>query len=165
MDETGIVIAFWVLTVITLGSALLIVVVRNIFHAVLSLIVSFLGIAGLYIVLSADFIAVAQVLVYAGAVSVLMLFALMLTPREARDNAGNYLQLPGLALAIVVGGLVSVAAISTEWQELEDDRGFDATSQLIGEALIDKWVLPFEVAGVLLLIAMIGAIMLVREDR
>jgi NADH-quinone oxidoreductase subunit J len=83
MDDTGIVIAFWVLTVITLGSALLIVITRNIFHAVLSLIVSFLGIAGLYIVLSADFIAVAQVLVYAGAVSVLMLFALMLTPREA----------------------------------------------------------------------------------
>jgi NADH-quinone oxidoreductase subunit J len=165
MDELGVIIAFWVLTAITLGSALLIVLTRNIFHAVLSLIVSFLGIAGLYIILSADFIAVAQVLVYAGAVSVLMVFALMLTPREARDNAGNYLQLPGLALATVVGAIVTVAAVTTDWQELEDDEGFDATSQLIGEALIDKWVLPFEVAAVLLLVAMIGAIMLVREDR
>ena len=165
MDELGVIIAFWVLTAVTLGSALLIVLTRNIFHAVLSLIVSFLGIAGLYIILSADFIAVAQVLVYAGAVSVLMVFALMLTPREARDNAGNYLQLPALALATVVGAIVTAAAITTDWQELEDDESFDATSQLIGEALIDKWVLPFEVAAVLLLVAMIGAIMLVREDR
>jgi NADH:ubiquinone oxidoreductase subunit 6 (subunit J) len=60
---------------------------------------------------------------------------------------------------------VTVAAVTTDWQELEDDEGFDATSQLIGEALMDKWVLPFEVAAVLLLVAMIGAIMLVREDR
>lgn len=165
MDSVGVIIAFWVLTGITLGSALLVVATRNIFHAVLSLIVSFIGVAGLYIVLSADFIAVAQVLVYAGAVSVLMLFALMLTPRESRDNAGNYLQLPALLLAGVIGGLVTLAAIGTDWQTIEDDGGFDSTTNAIGEALIDKWVLPFEVAAVLLLVAMVGAILLVREDQ
>jgi NADH-quinone oxidoreductase subunit J len=165
MDDIGVIIAFWVLAIITIGSALLIVATRNIFHAVLSLIVSFVGVAGLYIILSADFIAVAQILVYAGAVSVLMLFALMLTPPEARDNAGNFLQLPGLALAAVVGGLVALTALSTDWKTVEDEREFDTTSQAIGEALIDKWVLPFEVAAVILLVAMVGAIMLVREDR
>lgn len=165
MDSVGIIISFWVLTAMTLGSALVIVVSRNIFHAVLSLIVSFVGVAGLYVLLSADFIAVAQVTIYAGAVSVLMLFALMLTPRESRDNAGNYLQLPALLLATVVGGLVTLAAVSTDWNTVDNDRGFETTSQAIGEALIDKWVLPFEVAAVLLLVAMVGAIMLVREDQ
>ncbi|MEX2238198.1 MAG: NADH-quinone oxidoreductase subunit J [Dehalococcoidia bacterium] len=165
MDDLGIVIAFWTLSGLTVGSALLIVVTRNIFHAVLALIVSFLGVAGLYVLLSADFIAVAQVLVYAGAVSVLMLFALMLTPRQARNNAANYLEIPGLLLSLVIGGLITVAAVSTDWAEVDDDRGFDATSRLIGEALIDKWVLPFEIAAVILLVAMVGAIMLVREDQ
>lgn len=164
MDEIGIIIAFWILTAATLGSALLVVVVRNIFHAVLALIVSFVSVAGLYIILSADFIAVAQVLIYAGAIAVLMLFALMLTPRQSRDNAGNFLQIPALGLSIVVGGLVVLAAVSTDWQTIEDDGGFETTSQAIGEALIDKWVLPFEVAAVLLLVAMVGAILLVRED-
>ncbi|MPZ22374.1 MAG: NADH-quinone oxidoreductase subunit L [Dehalococcoidia bacterium] len=164
MDDTGIVIAFWVLTLATLGSALLVVTVDNIFHAVLSLIVSFIGVAGLYILLSADFIAVAQVLVYAGALSVLMLFALMLTPRQARNNAGNSLQVPVLMLAGIVGGLIAMVALATDWRTVEGDR-FQTTSEAIGEALIDKWVLPFEIAAVLLLVAMVGAIILVREDR
>ncbi len=75
------------LAVVTLGSALMVAMVRDLIHAVLFLILSFIGVAGLYITLSADFVAVVQVLIYAGAISVLMLFAILLTPRSARDNA------------------------------------------------------------------------------
>src|SRR4030067_1292250 len=99
MDDTGTVVAFWILTVVTLGAALMVVIVRNLLHGVLSLILSFVGVAGLYITLSADFVAVTQVLIYAGAISVLILFAMMLTPRAARDNAETFLQGPALLLA------------------------------------------------------------------
>jgi NADH:ubiquinone oxidoreductase subunit 6 (subunit J) len=141
----------------------MIIVVRNLLHAILFLIVSFIGVAGIYITLSADFVAVAQVLIYAGAIAVLMIFAVMLTPRSARDNGENYLRLPAALLAgMVVAGL-SFVVIETDWREAA--RGpFDSTATEIGEALVSPFVLPFEIASLLLVVAMIGAIVLVRED-
>jgi NADH:ubiquinone oxidoreductase subunit 6 (subunit J) len=79
VDDTAVVVAFYVLSAITLISALMVAVVRDLIHAVLFLILSFIGVAGLYITLSADFVAVVQVLIYAGAISVLMIFAVLLT--------------------------------------------------------------------------------------
>ena len=157
------VIAFWSLAALTLGSAAMIILVRNLLHAVLFLILSFVGIAGLYITLSADFVAVTQILIYAGAIAVLLIFAVMLTPRSSRDNAGNFLQLPALLLSgLVIAGLTFVV-LETDWREA--GRGpFDSTAAAIGEALLSPFVLPFEIASVLLVAAMIGAIVLVRED-
>jgi NADH-quinone oxidoreductase subunit J len=163
MDDAGTIVAFWMLTVVTLGAALMVVIVRNLFHAVLSLILSFVGVAGLYITLSADFVAVAQVLIYAGAISVLILFAMMLTPRAARDNAETFLQGPALILAGLTAATIAGVAAATDWNEAS--RGpFTETAQAIGDALLNHYVLPFEIASVLLLVAMIGAIVLVRED-
>ena len=163
MDDAGTIVAFWMLTVVTLGAALMVVIVRNLFHAVLSLILSFVGVAGLYVTLSADFVAVAQVLIYAGAISVLILFALMLTPRAARDNAETFLQGPALILAGLTAATIAGVAAATDWSEAS--RGsFTETAQAIGDALLNQYVLPFEIASVLLLVAMIGAIVLVRED-
>ena len=142
----------------------MIIVVRNLLHAVLLLILSFVGVAGLYVTLSADFVAVAQVLIYAGAIAVLMIFAVMLTPRAGRDNAENFLRLPALLLAGCMVAGVTFVALSTDWRIAE--RGpFDATASEIGEALLSPFVLPFEIASVLLVAAMIGAIVLVREDE
>ena len=163
MEDAGTIVAFWMLTVVTLGAALMVVIVRNLFHAVLSLILSFVGVAGLYITLSADFVAVAQVLIYAGAISVLILFAMMLTPRAARDNAETFLQGPALILAGLTAATIAGVAAATDWSEAS--RGpFTETAQAIGEALLNRYVLPFEIASVLLLVAMVGAIVLVRED-
>jgi NADH-quinone oxidoreductase subunit J len=163
MDDAGTIIAFWVLTVVTLGAALMVVIVRNLFHAVLSLILTFVGVAGLYITLSADFVAIAQVLIYAGAISVLILFAMMLTPRAARDNAETFLQGPALILAGLAAATIAGVAAATDWSEAS--RGpFSTTAAAIGDALLNNYVLPFEIASVLLLVAMIGAIVLVRED-
>jgi NADH-quinone oxidoreductase subunit J len=163
MDDTGAVVAFWILTVMTLGAALMVVIVRNLFHAVLSLILSFVGVAGLYITLSADFVAVAQVLIYAGAISVLILFALMLTPQAGRDNAETFLQGPALVLAGLMAATIAGVAAATDWSEAS--RGpFTETAAAIGDALLNVYVLPFEIASVLLLVAMVGAIVLVRED-
>lgn len=163
MDDAGTIVAFWVLTVVTLGAALMVVIVRNLFHAVLSLILTFVGVAGLYITLSADFVAIAQVLIYAGAISVLILFAMMLTPRAARDNAETFLQGPALILAGLTAATIAGVAAATDWSEAS--RGpFATTAAAIGDALLNNYVLPFEIASVLLLVAMIGAIVLVRED-
>ena len=163
MDDTGTVAAFWILATITAGSALMVVAVRNLIHAVVFLILSFLGVAGLYVTLSADFVAVAQVLIYAGAVSVLILFAIMLTPRAGRDNAETFLRLPALLLAILVGFTIGFVSLETDWA-IADRGGFDETASAIGEALLSKYVLPFEMASVLLLVAMLGAILLVRPE-
>lgn len=141
----------------------MIIAVRNLLHAVLLLILSFVGIAGLYITLSADFVAVTQVLIYAGAIAVLMIFAVMLTPLSSRDNAGNYLQAPALVLCGLLVAVFTFVILETDWREA--GRGpFESTANAIGEALISPFVLPFEIAAVLLTAAMIGAIVLVRED-
>ena len=157
-------IAFWVLAALTLGSAAMIILVRNLLHALLFLILTFIGMAGLFITLSADFVAVVQVLIYAGAIAVLLLFAIMLSPRSDRDNAGNLLQLPALVLSGLFAAGITFVVIETNWREAA--RGsFDTTANAIGQALLRPFVLPFEIASVLLVAAMIGAIVLVRDDE
>ena len=163
MTDAGAVVAFWVLTVMTIGAALMVVAVRNLIHAVVFLILSFLGIAGLFVTLSADFVAVAQVLIYAGAIPVLILFAIMLTPRAGRDNAETMLRLPALVLAATLAVTIIVIALRTDW-DLGGGSGFPETASAIGEALLSTYVLPFEIASVLLLAAMVGAIVLVRPE-
>ena len=148
---------------LTVGAALGVVIVRDLIRALVLLITSFLGVAGLYITLSADFVAVAQVLIYAGAISILLIFAIMLTPRAGRDNAETFLQIPGLLLAGLVAFTIAFVSLETDWS-IAERGGFEETASAIGEALLDKYVLPFEMASVLLLVAMLGAIVLVRPE-
>ena len=163
MDNTGSIIAFWLLAALTVGSAAGVVAVRDLVRALVLLITSFLGVAGLYITLSADFVAVAQVLIYAGAISILLIFAIMLTPLASRNNAETFLQVPGLLLAALVAFTIGLVSLQTDWS-IADRGGFPETASAIGEALLDKYVLPFEMASVLLLVAMLGAIVLVRPE-
>jgi NADH:ubiquinone oxidoreductase subunit 6 (subunit J) len=163
LEDTGTIVAFWLLAALTVGSALGVAAVRDLIRAVVLLITSFLGVAGLYITLSADFVAVAQVLIYAGAISVLILFAIMLTPLASRDNAETFLQVPGLLLAGLVAFTMGFVSLKTDWSVVERG-GFEETAAEIGEALLSKYVLPFELASVLLLVAMLGSILLVRPE-
>jgi NADH:ubiquinone oxidoreductase subunit 6 (subunit J) len=167
VDDTAVVIAFYALAVLTLVSALMVAMVRDLIHAVLFLILSFIGVAGLYITLSADFVAVVQVLIYAGAISVLMLFAILLTPRSGRDNAAVMYKAPISVLAGLVGATLVFVALKTDWVKTGagDNERFISTSREIGNALLDPFVLPFEVASVLLVVAMVGAIILVRPGN
>ena len=167
MDSIGIVAGFWLLSAITVGAALAVFLARNLIHAVMFLVVAFLGMAGLFVTLSADFIAVAQVLIYAGAISVLMVFAVMLTPLANRDNGNSLYVLPGTALGVAFVAIITFVAVDVDWNVIADvqaDR-FPTTVNAIGEALLGRYVLAFEVASVLLLAALIGAIVLVREDE
>jgi NADH-quinone oxidoreductase subunit J len=163
MDDTGTVVAFYALSVMTIGSALGVIAVRNLIHAVVFLVLSFLGVAGLYITLSADFVGVAQILIYSGAVSILVIFAIVLTPQSGRNNQETFMRLPALVVAGCVGAVLAFAAIDTDWN-ISDRGGFEETASLIGEALLDKYILPFEIAAALMLVAMLGAIVLVRPE-
>ena len=169
MESTGIVVAFWVLSAITVVSALLVLLARNLLHSLVFLVLAFLSMAGLFVTLSADFIAVAQVLIYAGSISVLMVFAVMLTPLASRDNANSLYVLPAVVGGLGIAAIVAFVAIDTEWVvhtgEALAEADFPATVATIGELLLGRYVLAFEVASVLLLFALLGAIILVWEGR
>lgn len=163
MEGSGPTIAFWVLAIITLGAAGGVVASRNLMHAVLMLILCFLGVSGFFILLSADFLAMAQVIIYVGAISVLMLFAIMLTPAVERDNGETRMIAPALLLSVALATVFIFVAVDTNWSTVTTDPGLTATD--LGNALLTTWVLPFEIASVLLTAAMVGAIMLARTEQ
>jgi NADH-quinone oxidoreductase subunit J len=163
-------VLFGLLGVVALGSALLVVTTRHLVHAALWLVVTLGSIAGCYLLLSAEFVAWVQVLIYVGAVVVLLLFGLMLT--RAPIGASNELDSSRgqrLAAAITAGGTAAVLVTSLvdafhgEHIDLSDDR-VAGSSRTVGQAVFRGWVLPFEVLSLLLLAALVGAIVLSRRD-
>jgi NADH-quinone oxidoreductase subunit J len=164
---------FILFSVITLGGGLLVVTQRNLVRAAGALILSFFGVAGLYVLLDAGFLAAVQILIYIGAIAILIIFAVMLTRRltEKGDESGFNTQWTGaLGAAIVVLALV-VFIINAAWPlGLEVGNmptlAGDSTRGL-GMALLDpdQFMLPFEIASVLLLGAMVGAIVIARGSR
>lgn len=164
IHDSGIVVAFWVLAVTTIACALMVAYVKELVQAVVFLALTFVGVAGIYVVLSADFVAVVQVLIYAGAVAVLMTFAIMLTPAADRRNSETAFRLPAFVLAGLVLAVVWFVATDTTWN-IANRGAFAATAADLGRAFLKPYVVPFEVASVLLLAAMVGAIVLTKEDE
>ncbi|WP_026371005.1 NADH-quinone oxidoreductase subunit J [Kallotenue papyrolyticum] len=179
---------FWVLSAVVLGSALMVVVARDVVHAALWLIASFAGVAGLYFLLEAPFIGVVQILVYTGAVSILVLFAIMLT-RHGPERGALRFERWWIA-ALVALGLFAGVMLPTIWTpELRDpDTGAltywpqvervaptapqaegaaapIAGAREIGVAFMHEYYLPFWLGNILLLVALIGAIVIAYEER
>jgi NADH-quinone oxidoreductase subunit J len=163
LDDTGIVVAFYVIAVSTVLCALMVAFVRELVQATLFLALTFVGVAGIYIVLAADFVAVAQVLIYAGAISVLMTFAVMLTPAADRRNSETSFQAPAAILGGLVLAVVVFVAYDTDWR-ISNRPEFTTTAASLGQAFLKPYVVPFEIASVLLMTAMIGAIILTRPE-
>lgn len=161
MDQgTLMYIAFFLLAGLTLVAALAVVTLRNILHSALSLVVTFIGVAGIYLLLQAEFIAAVQVLLYIGAVMVLILFAIMLTQRLTEERLRQFIGKWWLAapLAILLLVLIVPAVLTTAWVQLpKGELPADGVIAL-GTVLMNRYVLPFEIASVLLLVALIGAI-------
>ncbi len=166
MEGAGVTIGFWTLSVVTLGSAGGVLVARNLLHAILFLIVSFIGVAGFFLMLSAEFLAMVQVLIYVGAITVLILFAIFLTPLAGRDNAETKMLAPAAMLAVALAAVFIFVIWETDWSVVAADPGAEAlgTGEL-GRALLSTWALPFELAAVLLTAALIGAVMLARSNE
>ncbi len=160
----GLEIAFWISAVLGIMAALAVVLLRNVFRAALALVLCFLAVAGIYITLSADFLGVVQILVYVGAISVLIVLAIMLTREVQRGSPGNRLQLPALIVAALFFGVVVYAVTGTAWPISEAAPVTPTTGALALVLFGEKgYMLPLEIAPVLLLAAILGAIVLVRE--
>ncbi len=160
----GLDIAFWVLAIVGIVAALVVVLLRNIFRAALSLILCFLVVAGIYVTLSADFLAAVQVLIYVGAISVLIILAIMFTREIQRGSLSNKLQIPAFVVAILFLGALSFAMLNTSWQVVGIPPLETTTAALAGKLFGEGgFILAVEIAAVLLLAAILGAIVLVRE--
>lgn len=160
--------AFVAISLIVLVSALLVVTLRNIFHSLLFLAFSFLGVAGIYLLLSADFLAAVQVLIYIGAIIVLIMFALMLTQRVMSANLSQTLGqwwLTSLPVALGIFTLLFRVFVLHPWAYPADGVKPEPTTGIIGRELLTTYLLPFELASIVLLVAMVGAIILAKEDR
>ncbi|ARX85719.1 MULTISPECIES: NADH-quinone oxidoreductase subunit J family protein [Streptomyces] len=167
LSPTGVEIAFVLVGLVTLGAAVITVTTRQLVHAALWLVVALGGLAVEYLLLTAEFIAWVQVLIYVGSVVVLLLFGLMLTRapigRSPDADSGN--RPVALAVALAAAGAlvwVVVDAFRTQWIELDKPQG---TTDVTGSILFRHWVLPFEALSVLLLAALVGAIVLSRKSK
>lgn len=138
---------------------------RNIVYSAFSLMGTFMGVAALYVFLAADFVAVVQVLIYVGGILILMLFAVMLTHRIADVRISNRSvgRLPALAIAVMVGAMMATAVLGGGWHQSEPPPPAATTAQ-IGHLFLTSYVLPFELASVVLLAALIGAAFLSRKE-
>ena len=168
-------VAFWVLAVTSIVSAIAVVQIRDLFRAALFLIMALLSIAGLFILLRAEFLAAVQVLIYVGAISILIIFAIMMTGEVEEGSPSHSMRIPVAILSALFGALAIFVSVSTDWNLLEPAIAagqvsadavagvYSNTIPVIASLLIRDFVLAFEVASVLLLAAIIGALALIRE--
>ena len=185
-------VVFWILGVVAIGAALGVVLIKDLFRAALLLVLVFVSVAGFFVMLNAEFLAVVQVLIYVGAISILIIFAVMLTRDVQRGNLPNRLQVPAVLFAALLLSALVVVAIDTEWDLIpEEDQekvslvqtsavstidtedlessGFASGDEQeaaqeagLADLLIGDFVLPFEAVSVLLLAALIGSLVLMR---
>lgn len=155
---------FFALAAFTVAAALLVVLARNIVHSAVALIFSFCGVAGIYVLLDAEFLAAVQVLIYVGGITILLLFAIMLTTRiAARTEVFNEQVWASALVAVGLTAILIYASVAGIQGSGETPAPVETTSAL-GRLLLTTHVLPFEVASVLLLAAMVGAIILARRE-
>jgi len=158
-------VAFYLVAAITIVSAIGVVAIGKIVHSAIFLFLTFAGVAATYVLLSAEFVAAVQVLIYAGAVIILILFAIWMTQGSMTPEGSPPNRQFLLALSLGAGLFVVLAWIifSTAWP-ISGGAVAQNTAQVVGKQMLTTYVLPFEIAAVLLTAAMIGAILIARED-
>ena len=156
-------ILFIVLAVLTLGGGLGVVATRNVVHASLALLLSLLAVAGIYLILFAEFLAIVQVLIYGGAITIVLLFAIMLTRTAEYPRITDNRQWP-LAAAAAVATLAVLAGSFWTKASTGTEPHSPALTDL-ANSLFTRWAIPFEVASLVLLVALIGAIIIARESE
>ena len=157
---------FYVLAIMAAVSAVLVVTVKNIFHSALFLVVTLFSIAGIYILLSAEFLAGVQVLIYIGAITILMIFAIMLTHQLTNKNIRqtNEQKIPAAFIVLIFLVLAIITMIKTAWPLT--NSGLPTNNILeLGRQLLQTYVVPFEVVSIVLLVGLIGAIVISRRDN
>jgi len=164
MTAEGLVFALF--AAITLGSAGVVVLARSLIYSAFALLFTFFGVAGLYLLLGADFLAATQLLVYVGGILVLLLFGVMLTHKlydlDLKSEVTQFV--PGLIISAGLFVVLAVTAVRTPWA-VGAGRPPEPTTRAIGQLFMKEYLLPFEAASILLLVALMGAAMIVRRQK
>jgi NADH-quinone oxidoreductase subunit J len=157
---------FWLIWVAIVVSAATVAFGRNLIYSVFALMGTFIGVAGIYIFLNADFMAVTQIVVYVGGILVLLVFGIMLTNRisTARISQTSYQRVLGSVVVTVLIAIMLSAIFTHDWNSYSSPMAFDSTVNGIGELLFSDYLILFEIASVLLLGALIGAATLARKE-
>lgn len=158
---------FYVFAAIVLISGFLVVTTRNIVYSAFYLLFTLFGVAGLYVLLGADFLAVVQIVVYVGGILILILFGVMLTNKitNVQIKTGTMQIIPAVIGALGVAGLLVYSLFNTRWKTGAIQFSDRSTAYSLGRILLTDYVLIFEVLGVLLLIALIGAATIARREK
>ena len=156
-------IVFYTFAALMIVSAMMVVYGKNLIYSAFALLATFFGVAVLYVLLGADFLAGAQLLIYVGGILILLLFGVMLTYRIYNMDlkTETFQVIPGAVVSLTVFGLLLAVIYQTPWKE----SGISVegpTTEHIGRLFLTEYILPFEAASVLLLVALIGAAMIVR---
>ncbi|MDP6340240.1 MAG: NADH-quinone oxidoreductase subunit J [Candidatus Marinimicrobia bacterium] len=159
-------IVFWIIVGITIGSAFMVVQSKSLLYSAYALLFTFVGVTGLYVFLWADFLAVVQIVVYVGGILVLIIFGIMLTNKITSVNISHASVQKGIGGVVVLGiiGVLGYMVFITPWNQLAATEP-EQTSATIGRLLMMDYLLPFEVASLLLLGALIAATTLSRKEN
>ena len=157
-------LVFWILAVISVAAALAVIFLRDVFRAALALILLFLLVAGIYITLQADFLAVVQILVYVGAISILLIVGIMLRRDVHGGNPSGKYHIPAIIVGLLLLITLAFAMANTNWS-ISNAAPQQPTAGLLGEKLFGEggYLLQVEMTAILLLSAVLGAIVLIRE--
>jgi NADH:ubiquinone oxidoreductase subunit 6 (subunit J) len=163
--DVFVAIVFYVVAITMVVGAVGMVLNRDMIRSAMLLVLVLSGVAVMYVLLSADFLAVAQLLVYVGAIMILMLFAIMLTPNQLDLPGGSpqAQRVSAALIAVAVGALSTWAVLSQPWLLRKESLNME-TAATIGSLLLTTYVLPFWIASVLLTVGLIGAIVIAREE-
>ena len=158
-------IVFYVVAITMVVGAVGMVLNRDMIRSAMLLILVLSGVAGMYVLLSADFLAIAQLLVYVGAIMILMLFAIMLTPNQLDLPGGSpqAQRISAALIALAVGALSIGVVVTNKWNLRPQPLNIE-TATTIGNLLLTTYVLPFWIASVLLTVGLVGAIVIAREE-
>ena len=162
-------LTFWGFGSFVLICSFLVIHTRNIFRAALMLVASFLGVAVLFVMLRAEFLGVIQILVYVGAIAILIIFGIVMTRDSEQGNLPSGNTFLGAFVGTAVGLLIAITAVNTTWELIPSESVLhfqklaNDSPQIIGGLLLNQFILPFELVSVVLLAAIIGALAVVRD--
>ena len=162
---SGYMVAFFILAIIAIMGGVLMMTLEKVIHMVVALVFTFLSIAGIYVLLSAEFVAVVQILIYSGGVSIIMLFGIMLTKHDARAQLpASRLRYALAAIGVLAFFIVMFYGINHLNLGHADHTLENHNTEKIGVSLYSVYIIPFEITSMLLLVALIGAITLAKRD-
>ncbi len=166
MNLSGELIIFFLFAFIAVTGGILLLTLKKVMHMVLAVVFTFISIAGLYVLLSAEFLAAVQLLIYSGAITIMILFGIMLTKKETREvEKKNRFQNGIILIGIVcLATCIYLGIYNIEIDSIQTDL-HQANTEKIGIELYSKYIIPFEVTSILLLVALMGAVIIAKKDE